>query len=389
MISILHRYVFRELVRSFLLAFFALMIIMVLGGIYKPLRMGLSLGQLLRFLPYALPYSLPWVIPASLLTACLMTYGRLAADNELMAIAASGLPVRYMCYPTFLVGLALAVASLPLNSRLIPYSRAMQKRVVAEALSERPFAIAMLGGEETIEIGDFRLFVASIEDNVLRKVLVLAPMEQEGGERGRPAANRSAQRVQVYRADEARYSIDREDNVIRIQFRDARYTIVTPNESASGWLDLKADEQTIKIPFEEGGGHVRSSRSELYSHELRQQAAEATKTLAVPEATEHDIERAKERWADLMAEVHRREALAFSCFVVCLLGMPLGMFIRRESKLAAFSIAVLVFLVLYALLVGGEALAVQRRLPPRLALWGPDAVMGLLGVGLLLHAFRR
>ncbi len=392
MVSTLHRYVVRELVRSFLLAFFALMIIMLLGGIYKPLRLGMSVGHLVRMLPYILPYALPWVIPASLLTGCVMTYGRLAADNELTATAASGLPLRYMCYPAFAVAAVVAAASLPMTARLIPHCRTRQKEIIREWITDSPLAIGMLSGQETIELGQFRLFVVSIEGDILRKVLVIAPMQEEGGEgsAGSPDGEKTAsRRVQIYRADEARYTVDTENNVIRIEFKDARYTIVTPNESASGWLDLKADEQTILIPIGEGVKRIYPSRSERYSHELWQEAAEQEKIIGDPASTPRVRKRARRRRAATLAEAHRREALAFSPFVLCLVGVPLGIFIRRESKLASFAVAVLVFLVHYALLVGGEALATEQKLPPRAALWASDVLMALLGFGLLLYHFRR
>jgi len=81
MLSLLHRYAFRELLKSFILAFFTLASIMLLGALFKPLKMGLSLSDVAGLLPYLLPYSLAWVIPASLLTACVMAYGRLSAEN--------------------------------------------------------------------------------------------------------------------------------------------------------------------------------------------------------------------------------------------------------------------------------------------------------------------
>jgi len=226
--------------------------------------------------------------------------------------------------------------------------------------------------------------------------LVIAPMEEptkapEGSGKTAAATTtpRRGRRVQVYRADEAHYSVDKEKDVIRIALKDARYTIVTPNESASGWLDLKAEEQTITIPIATGSGHIRTARSELYSHELETEAAALQERLASGALTERQVLGTIKRRCSLLTEIHRRQSLAFSPFVLCLLGVPLGILIRRESKLASFSVAVLVFLALYSLLVGGEALAMQQVLSPRVALWGPDIIMGTLGLGFLLHTFRR
>ena len=95
------------------------------------------------------------------------------------------------------------------------------------------------------------------------------------------------------------------------------------------------------------------------------------------------------RLARTMAEVHLREALSAATFVLALVGVPLGIWIRRESRLASFAVAVLVFVLLYALLAGGECMAVKERVPAALALWTPDVLTGGLGVGLLLQLSRH
>ena len=133
MLSLLHRYALRELLRSFILAFFTLASIMLLGALFKPLKMGLGISDVAGLLPYLLPYSLAWVIPAALLTACVMAYGRLSAENELLAVCASGVPLRYMCYPAFVLAIALTGFTLPLSDTIIPRCRSSMKSVLREA----------------------------------------------------------------------------------------------------------------------------------------------------------------------------------------------------------------------------------------------------------------
>ena len=48
---------------------------------------------LITFIAYALPFSLIFTIPWGLLTAILLVYGRLSADNELIALRANGVSV--------------------------------------------------------------------------------------------------------------------------------------------------------------------------------------------------------------------------------------------------------------------------------------------------------
>jgi lipopolysaccharide export LptBFGC system permease protein LptF len=52
---------------------------------------------------------------------------------------------------------------------------------------------------------------------------------------------------------------------------------------------------------------------------------------------------------------------------------------RRREKSINFGIAFLIVGIYYLLLLGSEALSLQGYLNPRLALWLPNLIMGLLG----------
>jgi len=97
----------------------------------------------------------------------------------------------------------------------------------------------------------------------------------------------------------------------------------------------------------------------------------------------------RKRLAGLLAELYQRQVLSAAVFCLALVGVPLGIWIRRESRLASFTVAVLVFLLLYSLIVGGEGMAVRERLPAAVALWTPAALIAGLGVGLLVHLSRH
>ena len=398
MVSLLHRYVFRELVKSFAVSFAVLVTVMILGTVFQPLRRGLGLGSLMRFLPYSLPYLLTWVVPAAMLSACVMAYGRLSADNELLATRVSGIPLRYMCYPALAMAAALALAMLPLNTRLVPWCRVAKRQVLRQIFMEQPFRISMIGGHETIELGDHKIYVESMTGDVLHNVVVIAPRRARDSRAGKAAAKKGDDRntfaeqhpeVSVYRAREARYRPNPDKSTVRIMLQDAEYTIVTPERNARSWLNLRADEQELEIPVENPLDVVHQlRRGELTSSGLAERAAELRARLANhPPARElRDLRR---RLAESLAEIYQRQVLSAAVFCLALVGVPLGIWIRREGRLASFTVAVLVFLLLYALIVGGEGMAEKERLPAALALWTPTALIAGLGVGLLVHLSRH
>jgi len=389
MLRILHRYVLWELVRNFATSFGALVAIVLVGAVYKPLRHGVGFGELVRFLPYLLPYLYAWVIPAAALASCVMTYGRLAADNELTAISASGVPLWHVCYPAFGLALVLTLVAIPLNDWLIPHSRVIREREIRELVMKKPFRVGGLAGQFTTKIGPYKVYVEEVRGKDLRNVVVIAPkaatvdgrpdkQPPRGGGGGEEAGEGE---ISVYRAEHATYSISPDGRTLEIELKDARCTIVTPGKRALRWFDLTAGEQKIPIPVEDIEDVNLERRSNLPTSELVRRISVLRRGRAGRAA--------RVVLAKLQAEVRLREALAFASLSLCLVGIPLGMVIRRHSRLASFAVAVVVFLVLYAMIAGGSGLAEDGRLPARLALWTPDALVGLGGVAMMAVRFRR
>jgi lipopolysaccharide export system permease protein len=388
MLSLLHRYALREMLRSFALAFVTLASIMLLGALFKPLKMGLGLSDVADLLPYLIPYSLAWVIPASLLTACVMTYGRLSAENELLAVCASGVPLRYMCYPAFLIAIVLTAFCLPLNDTIIPHCRVRMQEVVRKKFYDDPFRLPILG---TFEIGDQKMYIERREGNVLYNVIVVEPPAEEENAKDTTSTPKPTKKLRVFRARRAHYEVDKDNLQIRIILGDAQYTIVDPDQHALGWHNVSAQEQNVVIKTEDPSSLQKRRRGERATRDLMAELEASQEELA--EATDDgdrtQIRRLRKRCAQLETEIRLREALAFSVLALALVGVPLGIWMRRESRLASFALAVVVFLLLYAMLIGGEGLAIERKVAPKVGLWTPCIFTGALGVIMLLRTFRR
>ena len=95
-VKILQRYVLGEVLRAFLLALLTMTAIFVLFMVVaeamrsKLLTPAATSSQLV---PYVIPSTLPYTIPVSLLFAVTVVYGRIAGDNEVIAVKSAGLSV--------------------------------------------------------------------------------------------------------------------------------------------------------------------------------------------------------------------------------------------------------------------------------------------------------
>ncbi|MHC4727208.1 MAG: LptF/LptG family permease [Planctomycetota bacterium] len=121
MIFTLHRYLFRELLRVFVLAAVALTLILSLGSILRPVQeYGVGPGQVIHLMGYFLPITLTFVLPMSALFAGALVYGRFTSDNELDACRASGISLLTMIYPGLALAIIVAVANLLLSFHVMP-----------------------------------------------------------------------------------------------------------------------------------------------------------------------------------------------------------------------------------------------------------------------------
>lgn len=121
MVFTLHRYLFRELFRIFLLASIALTLILSLGSILRPVQeYGIGPGQVLFLMGYFLPITLTFVLPMAALFAGALVYGRFTSDNELDACRASGISILTMVYPGLILAIIVAVVNLLLSFHVMP-----------------------------------------------------------------------------------------------------------------------------------------------------------------------------------------------------------------------------------------------------------------------------
>jgi len=80
-----------------------------------------------------------------------------------------------------------------------------------------------------------------------------------------------------------------------------------------------------------------------------------------------------------MVEVHKKFSIPFASLVFILIGAPLGIAARKGSMGVGATLSIMFFLIYWACLILGEDLADRRLLPPLLAMWFPNIIIGLAG----------
>ncbi|MGA2915188.1 MAG: LptF/LptG family permease [Sedimentisphaerales bacterium] len=159
MVFIIHRYIFRDLLKVFTLATLALTIIMSLGSLLRPIQeYGVGPKQVLDLLGYFIPITLTFVLPVAALFATSLVYGRFAADNEFDACKASGISPAMLVYPGLVLAIIVSIANLMLSFHVVPiYFKRAENAVKADA-KQILFRNIYRQGFYCLPGGDFKIY---------------------------------------------------------------------------------------------------------------------------------------------------------------------------------------------------------------------------------------
>lgn len=176
MVFTLHRYIFRELFRSFFLATVVLTLMISVGLLVPALQdFGVSPGQIIHLLGYFMPVALTFVLPMSALFASSLVYGRFAADRELDACRASGISLSTLIYPGLTLAIFVAVANLILSFYIAPAFFHRSEQSVKANAEHILFRNIQRKGSYTLPSSPYRLYAdrAVPEEKLLEGVIVV------------------------------------------------------------------------------------------------------------------------------------------------------------------------------------------------------------------------
>src|SRR2546425_6312751 len=141
--KLIDRFVSRELVVNVLFAIAVLSLVLVVGNIFRKLlpllvNHDVPMQTLITFIAYVLPFSLIFTIPWGLLTAILLVFGRLSADNELIALRSNGVSIPRVCISLVLLALACTAICLWLNVQVAPAAQEKLRGTIFDLATRNP-----------------------------------------------------------------------------------------------------------------------------------------------------------------------------------------------------------------------------------------------------------
>ncbi len=366
--TIIDRYVWKELFVPFLLGIFVVTFLLLLDKIFDLtdliINKGVPIYLVVLLLTYILPAFLVLTIPIGFLLAILVAFGRLSADMEIVALKASGVSPLRLLRPVLVFGVGAALVTGWLMIEAVPRANYAFKSLIFDILRTQ----ASVGLHERVFNDTFGNFVIYIEE--------MAP-DQIGLRNVFVADQRNPDEIRLVTAKEGRLISD--DVNRRITLRLINGTVHETGPRAlqkyrQVMFRLYDLTLTLENPLVRAGEAPKGDR-EMTLGELRENAEEAARLGGNPNP--------------YRVELHKKYAIPAACLVFAIVGVPLGIRTHRGGRWAAFVVLLPIVLFYYVFLTVGEQLGDARRIPPWLAMWTPNLVVGALGLYLLRATLKE
>jgi lipopolysaccharide export system permease protein len=304
------------------------------------------------------PYVLTYALPSGLLTAILLTLGRVSAQHEITAMRASGIGFMRIAAPALCIGVFGAALCVVNNFSFAPNAKSHYREILSDAGRVHPVNLI----SERTFIRQFKgaiLYVGSREGGQLKDVWFW--MLDDG------------QRVNRFlRADggEVQWNVElnRLDFLLkngRVEYRDAEQ--ITKNVPALSFgfmtLDLPLDEIFKRKTFTKKPTWL--NLTELLAEKKRLKGATSVED--------------QKRLTQVKMSIHEKASLGFSVLSFAIVAVPLGISTRRKETSANLGLALLLTFGFYFIMIVATWMEDYPSLYPELMLWLPNIAFQSLG----------
>lgn len=421
----LSRYILAEHIGPFFFAFFTITFLLVIDYVPKiidhVIDKDLSIWVALELVGLNLAWMLALSVPMSVLVAVLMAFGRLTADFEITAMKASGINLLRIIMPLLVAGGIITYGMIEFNDKILPDLNKQARHLWGDIAAMRPTLVFRSG----IFITDIPGYLVLIDDidhktsrvegvrindtkNPAKPQIIVA----EYGYLQMQDNNRTMQ-FTLYNGEVHELDTEKPENYRKLDFQtqvinigetgselkrtDSEYR--TDREMGLKQMQGNVDRaQEAIAPFREKVQQSLSSRADyLFADTFSFPVQNVRTDSAAYHVVQRDAEsmfRSVERNSDQIEaqeriinkyqiEIYKKYSIPAASMAFILIGAPLAVMTRRSGMGMAIAISILLFVVYWAFLIGGEDLADRGLISPFWAMWSANILIGAIGLYLL------
>lgn len=382
----LHWYLTRQVVVSLVMTVVVFTFVLLIGNVLQEIltllvKRQATMGVVVEAVGLLVPFVWVFALPMAMLTATLLVFGRFSADQELMAVRASGISLLSLITPILLLSLLLCGISAVVNLEIAPRCRVAYNELIFKARIEL-VAAQLPEGRFISDSRGYTFYVGRNRKNKLQDVIVF----KDDGTNGST----------TLRAPRGLLHVDSTNRQFFVELFDVKLlTSVNGNyhsSTAKGYvIDLLDEKSRLQkkpgitdLTFTQLQDEMRELEARLHlPAPLQKLSAEQRRS------QKRDFEKQRsDLTSPLRVQIHRQVAFSFACFGFTLIGIPLGIRVHRRETNVSFFIALVLVLIYYGFIMVGQSLATRPEFAPHLIVWLPNFIFQAIGAVLLWRANR-
>jgi lipopolysaccharide export system permease protein len=309
---------------------------------------GVNLKDIFLLIAYSCPPSLTFTLPMAFLLSSVVALGRLASENEILVLKASGVNLRNLFVPVAVLGLVVFLAGF-LNNALLLSKSSEAFRETLLSIGKKQFSI-----EEGIfnEFPGVVIFVDKVDNKNRSLTGIIISDDRDEGVR------------QTLMAEKGSLNLDL--NTFDLSFVLKNGTLHRWQRQADMYQSIAFRDYAFRLNLASliPNRELRKKPWEMDLQELRKAFTTA---------------KAEDRY-DFTLEMYKKFSVPCSVVAFMLLTVPLGIRRRREGKFSGVVYSLLIFIAYYFLSAIFENVGQVYEVSPLVVSFAPNALFSFAGL---------
>ncbi len=354
--KILYSYLATEMLAPFFASFLIMntvfFLIKLIPFLNIVLELEIGLADFIRMFLYLFPNMFLYSMPMAAMLGVIIGFTRLSSDTEILAFKASGLSIYQLVPPVVLVAATIACITAYFSIILIPKADSSMKQLMFQVAKEK-IDKGIKEHQFTEALGDLVVYVDSIN-------------KKTGEWQDVWVSDMRGQKDPIITmAKYGSMTADLNTMVVTIVLRQG--SLHRPDDKRSQIIAFK--RYTIDIPLQpptvlHGEDATKISPSAMTMSQLQESAA----------ALGRDTEKGRER----LIHYHKRIVLPFGCFLLSILGLPLGLRAGPGKRGVGLPLGLAFFVLYYIMFTMATVFAEGSAIPVFAAMWTPNVIFILI-----------
>ena len=413
---VIFRYIFKEMVFSFLICFgfffFIFFVNQILLMAREVLEKHVPINEVALLVLFSLPTVIAMSAPFGSLVATLMTIGRLTSDNEVLVMLSSGLSYKVIFLPAVTLGIIISLLSFFTNDVLLPAGTVQFNKLWRQILVSTP--ALELQANSVKRFRNTVVVTGDVTGNTIHNLLIFD--RTDDGERRIIMANKA----ELHDGGKEGLSLNLENAFIQSSKESVRgdYDYAT-SEYLQYWVSNEDIIQAVVSisPREMSSRDVRSAiftrRKDLAERMNDRKLRLINHAFALenilrtgPDSelwnskTSHITSYQREAGAIVSIqndrtlltntiELYRKFAVPLGAFCFVFLAVSLGLMAKKSGQTVGFIFGNLIAVLYWCMLFIGQTMGLRAGTPPFISMWYPNIFCLAAGCVLALVRIRK